>query len=82
MIFFDDVAPYAGLLLVGGVLAAFLTERWPAEIVAFVGAAVALATGLIATDSFSPPCPTPLRRPSGRCSSSARRSCGPARSRR
>ncbi len=43
-------APVASLLLVGAVFIAFVTERRPADMVAFVGAAAALALGLVTTD--------------------------------
>jgi di/tricarboxylate transporter len=51
-VFFDpgDLAPALAVLLVGAVFAAFLLERWPVDVVAFAGAAAALALGLVTTD--------------------------------
>lgn len=43
-------APSAALLLIGAVFVAFLVERWPSDMVAFIGASVALALGLVTTD--------------------------------
>ncbi|MBY6057420.1 SLC13 family permease [Leisingera daeponensis] len=50
--FFDlgPAAPYAALALILAVFAAFLSERRPAEVTAFFGAAVALALGLASAD--------------------------------
>ncbi|WP_299823023.1 SLC13 family permease [uncultured Jannaschia sp.] len=45
-----DLAPYAALALVAAVFAAFVTERYPPFLVAFVGAMTALAAGFVATD--------------------------------
>ncbi|WP_121064507.1 SLC13 family permease [Chachezhania antarctica] len=44
------IAPYAALLLVGAVFGAFVSERYPPFMVAFVGAMTALATGLVGTE--------------------------------
>ncbi|MGI1660949.1 SLC13 family permease [Palleronia sp. KMU-117] len=44
------LAPYLALALVAAVFIAFLTDRWPPDVVAFVGAAGALALGLVTTD--------------------------------
>ncbi|WP_172327655.1 SLC13 family permease [Mangrovicoccus sp. HB161399] len=41
------LAPYLALALIACVFATFLSERWPADIVAFTGAAAALALGLV-----------------------------------
>ncbi len=46
----SEFAPWAALALVGAVFAAFVTERFPPFLVAFVGAMTALALGLVATD--------------------------------
>lgn len=50
--FFDlgTYAPVVALLLIAVVFAAFVSERWPAHVVAFIGAAAALALGLVTTD--------------------------------
>lgn len=45
-------APTVALLLIVAVFAAFVTERRPADMVAFVGAATALALGLVSTDDL------------------------------
>ncbi len=45
-----SLAPYLALLLLAGVFGAFVTERRPADAVAFVGAATALALGLVTTE--------------------------------
>ncbi|SME89853.1 Di- and tricarboxylate transporter [Tistlia consotensis] len=44
--------PYAALALIVGIFVAFLLEPLPAEVVAFCGAALALALGLIGTDDL------------------------------
>ena len=51
--FFDlgPHAPTAALLLIGGLFVAFVTERRPPEMVAFVGAAIALFLGLVTTEN-------------------------------
>ena len=43
-------APFVALTLVAAVFVAFLTDRWPTDVVAFVGAAAALALGLVTTE--------------------------------
>lgn len=50
--FFDlgAYSPVVALLLVAAVFAAFISERRPADMVAFVGAAAAIALGLVNTD--------------------------------
>ncbi|WP_138469404.1 SLC13 family permease [Poseidonocella sp. HB161398] len=50
--FFDPgfLAPFLALALIACVFATFLAERWPADIVAFTGAAAALALGLVGPD--------------------------------
>lgn len=44
------LAPYASILLIVGVFALFLSERFPAEVVALSGVAVALLLGLVGVD--------------------------------
>lgn len=43
-------APFVAVALIGMVFAAFVAERWPSDMVAFVGASTALALGLVTTD--------------------------------
>ncbi|WP_116132043.1 SLC13 family permease [Tropicimonas sp. IMCC34043] len=43
----DAVAPFAAIALMAGVFGFFLLERFPAELIAFCGAALALALGLV-----------------------------------
>lgn len=58
------LAPYTALALVGAVFLAFLSERWPADTVAFTGAAMALVLGLVSTEdilkAFSNPAPATI----------------------
>lgn len=46
---YDQAAPYLALALLVAVFATFLTERRPAEVVAFIGAVAAMALGLVST---------------------------------
>jgi di/tricarboxylate transporter len=44
------LAPYVAIALVVALFVAFVTDRWPTDVVAFLGAAAALALGLVSTD--------------------------------
>ncbi|MCU9848611.1 SLC13 family permease [Defluviimonas sp. WL0024] len=47
---FDQLTPLLALALLTAVFAAFIAERRPADVIAFLGATVALALGLVTTD--------------------------------
>lgn len=55
-----SLAPWLALALLAGVLIAFVSERFPAELVAFVGAAVALVLGLAGQAELSNPAPATI----------------------
>ncbi|MFV0384058.1 SLC13 family permease [Paracoccus sp. (in: a-proteobacteria)] len=46
-------APYAAMALMAAVFVTFLSERRPADMVAFIGAAIALALGLVGSDDIT-----------------------------
>lgn len=48
--FHPDVAPWAAIAIMLGMFVAFLRERYPVEVVAIVGAALLVLTGLLPTD--------------------------------
>ncbi len=45
-----DLKFYVAIALVVALFVAFVTDRWPTDVVAFLGAAAALALGLVSTD--------------------------------
>ena len=59
-------APYLALAILAGVFVAFLSERFAADMVAFVGATIALALGLVGQARVpGARCPTRRRPRSG-----------------
>ena len=57
----DTAAAIAALIIVAAMFAGFLTERWPAEVVALAGVSVMLVTGILpyerAVEALSNPAP-------------------------
>ena len=49
----EAVAPYVAIALMAGVFGVFLLERFPAELIAFCGAALALVFGLVGAKDVS-----------------------------
>lgn len=55
------LAPYAAILLITGIFAFFLSERFPSEVVALSGVAVALLLGLVGVDDLLKALSNPAR---------------------